>query len=68
MPESFYANFENEAECALLMIKSPGEITRHLLDNEQPVKADIISGAYEFLGKKDFATQIKKIWKFLLIQ
>lgn len=65
VPENFYANFENEAELALLMIKSPGEISRHLLDNQQPVKADIISGAYQFLGKKDFATQIKKDMEIL---
>lgn len=65
VPESFYTNYENEAELALLMIKAPGDITRHLLDNKQPVKADIISGAYQFLGKEDFVTQIKKDMEIL---
>ncbi len=64
-PESFYSNFENEAELALLMIKNPGDLTRHLLDNSQPVKADIISGAYEFLGKENFVNQIKKDMEIL---
>ena len=65
VPESFYTNYENEAELVLKMIKAPGEITQHLLDDEQPVKANIISGAYEFLGMGKFVTQIKEDMKIL---
>ncbi len=60
VPENFYVNYLNEAELSLRMIKNAGEITSHLVDNSQPVKADIIAGAYEFLGKDDFVEQIKK--------
>lgn len=60
IPESFYTTYESTAELALLMIKNPGDITRHLLENHQPVKANIIAGAYQFLRKKDFVNQIKQ--------
>ncbi len=60
VPESFYSNYDNEAELALLMIKKASEITRYLLDNDLPVKAHIIAGAYQFLKKNDFVKQIKE--------
>jgi prophage maintenance system killer protein len=60
VPENFYVNHASEAELSLRMIKNVGEITGLLVDNGQPVKADIIAGAYEFLGKDDYALQIKK--------
>lgn len=60
VPENFYVNYASEAELSLRMIKNAGEITSHLVDNSQPVKADIIAGAYEFLRKDDFVEQIKK--------
>ncbi len=60
VPENFYVNHASEAELALRMIKNIGEITSHLVDNSQPVKADIIAGAYEFLKKDDYVSQIKK--------
>lgn len=65
VPESFYTNYENEAELVLKMIKAPGDITKYLLDDEQPVKANIISGAYDFLEMKTFVTQIKEDMKIL---
>ena len=60
IPESFYAHYENEAELALLMIKNPWRYTKHLLENNQPVKANIIAGAYQFLRNKYFVDQIRK--------
>ena len=60
IPESFYKTYESTAELALLMVKHPGNITRHLLENHQPVKANVIAGAYQFLRKKDFVNQIKQ--------
>lgn len=60
VPESFYVNYASEAELSLHMIKNVGEISGHLVDNSQPIKADLIAGAYEFLGKNDFVKQIKK--------
>ena len=60
VPESFYTTYATTAELALLMIKHPGDITRHLLENNQPVKANILAGAYQFLRKKNFVNQIKQ--------
>src|SRR5690606_17461138 len=44
VPQSFFANYPSEAELSLRMIKDVGELTSHLVDNGQPVKADIIAG------------------------
>lgn len=60
VPESFYVNHANEAEIALRMIRNIGEITSYLVDNSQPIKADIIAGAYNFLGNNGYVDQIKK--------
>jgi len=59
VPESFFSNYEIEAELALSMVKNPADLTKHLLDNGQPSKADILAGAYEFLKKDNFVKQIK---------
>jgi fido (protein-threonine AMPylation protein) len=59
VPESFFSNYENEAELALCMVRSPSDLTKHLMDNGQPSKAEVLAGAYEFLKKNDFVEQIK---------
>jgi prophage maintenance system killer protein len=66
VPEQFFSNYETEAELSLLMIKSPGDITRYLLDKGLPVKADIIAGAYQFLNKDNFVEQITEDMKIIV--
>ncbi|MEI8347612.1 MAG: Fic family protein, partial [Pseudomonadota bacterium] len=65
VPESFFSSYETEAELALCMVRSPADLSKHLLNDSKPAKADILAGAYEFLKKDDFVNQIKQDMELL---
>ena len=56
--KSFFQKQALNAEIALLIVKDPSEITRHLLKNNMVTAAGRLAGAYRWLGKNDFAENI----------